>query len=247
MGSTMDGFSGPLSAPERNHFFYGKLMDVTQFEKDARYVNHKHSLINRLVLGSGVVCGLKVEKDPNATVEGGLRITPGVAFDGWGREIIVPESGSFDPHALTDAEGNPTAEPATGDVTICLAYAEIKSDLVPVLVPDCDTPGNCAPSTIRESFRVLVRPATDAVAEPAGCEVVPSGDWTDPLPTVLQKLLAEHLSEACPKAPDNPCVQLARVTLANGEIDLVHGRRLVYTNALLYELILCLAQRVLQP
>jgi hypothetical protein len=58
MGTTMDGFSGPLGAPERNHFFYGKLMDVTQFEKDARYFNLKRSMINRPVLG----CGLVIER-----------------------------------------------------------------------------------------------------------------------------------------------------------------------------------------
>ncbi len=246
MGNTMDGLSGALSAPERNHFFYGKLMDVTQFEKDARYFNLKRSLINRLVLGSGVVCGLKVEADPNATVAGGLRITPGVAIDGWGREIVVPESVSFDPHAMTDDQGNPTGEPATSDVSICLAYAETKTDLVPVLVPDCDTPGNCAASTSREEFRVLVRQAPVVATDPPGCEVVPLQSWAAPLQTVLQKLIAERPSEECPEAPDDPCVPLARVSPSGG-IDFVHGRQLVYTNALLYELFLCLAQRVLQP
>jgi hypothetical protein len=245
MGTTMDGFSGRLGAPERNHFFYGKLMDVTQFEKDARYFNLKRCMINRLILGSGVVCGLKVEADPNATVQGSLRITPGVAIDPWGREIVVAEPVSFDRYALTTNDGNPTGETATGDIIVCLAYAEAKADLVPVLIPDCDTTGNCAPSTIREGFRVLVRQAPAVGAEPAHCTVVPTESWAAPLPAVLQELIATRPGEECPEALEDPCVVVAHVTSA-GQVR-VDARQLVYTNALLYELILCLAQRVLQP
>src|SRR4029434_5728703 len=198
MASSMNGFGGPLTAPERNHFFYGKLMDVAQFEKDARYFNLKRSLINRLVLGAGVACGLNVEPDPNATVPGSMRVTPGAAIDWWGREIIVAEPVSFDPHAPTDDQGSPTGETLTdGDeVSICLAYAEAKTDLVPVLVADCDTPGNCAPSTVREGFRVLVRQAPSAVPEPPAC-----GDpfsqqlWGTPLPAALHDLIVKRLSQ----------------------------------------------------
>jgi hypothetical protein len=242
MHSTMNGFSGPLSAPERNHFFYGLLMDVARFEKDARYANAKRSLINRMIVGRGVVCGLSVEADGDNVV-----VSPGIAIDGWGREIIMPESRSLAPSALTDDDGKPTGTTAAPGavVSICLAYAESDADPVPVLVADCDTPGNCAPSTVLERAAILVRQTQDPAPEPPGCQL--QQDFPLPPNPDLHSILANRLATECPdwSTPADPCVALARVTLGTpNEIDIVGGRQLIYSNALLYELILCLAARV---
>lgn len=75
-----------LAAPERNHYFYGKLLDVHHFELETQYLNAKRWLLNRLVTGYGVVCGLDV--DPGEETNE-LWLSPGVAIDRWGREIIV--------------------------------------------------------------------------------------------------------------------------------------------------------------
>jgi hypothetical protein len=242
MHTTMNGFSGPLSAPERNHFFYGLLMDVAQFEKGAQYVNAKRSLINRLIIGSGVVCGLNVSADGDDIV-----ISPGIAIDKWGREVILPEPRTINPATLTDEEGTPTGTTANAGavVSICLAYAESNADPVPVLVADCDTPGGCAPSTVLESPRILVRETQDPVPNPPDCEL--QQDFPLPANPDLHSILANRLATGCPdwSTPADPCVALARVTLGTpNTIDVVGGRQLVYSNALLYELILCLAARV---
>jgi hypothetical protein len=242
MHSTMNGFSGPLSAPERNHFFYGLLMDVARFEKDARYSNAKRSLINRLIVGRGVVCGLNVEADGDNVV-----VSPGIAIDGWGREIILPAPRTINPSATTDDEGTPTGTTANPGavVSICLAYAETDTDPVPVLVADCDTPGDCAPSTVLESAAILVRETPDPAPQPVGCQL--QQDFPLPPNPDLHSILANRLANGCPdwSTPADPCVALARVTLgAPNEIDAAGGRQLVYSNALLYELILCLAARV---
>src|SRR5687767_762648 len=86
--STMPHRPPELQAFERNNFFYGKLMDVFQFNLDAHYANFKRCLLNRLVGGYGVICGLDVltGAEPNKIV-----ITPGVAIDKWGRELIVAQ------------------------------------------------------------------------------------------------------------------------------------------------------------
>lgn len=242
MHSTMNGFSGPLSAPERNHFFYGLLMDVARFEKDARYANAKRSLINRMIVGRGVVCGLNVEADGDNIV-----VSPGIAIDGWGREIILPEARSLNPHTLTDNEGTPTGTNAADGavVSVCLAYTETNTDPVPVLVADCDTPGNCAPSTVLESVAIVVRETQDPAPEPPGCEL--GQDFPLPANPDLHSILVNRLANGCPEwtTPGDPCVALARVTLGTpNAIDTVAGRQLIYSNALLYELILCLAARV---
>jgi hypothetical protein len=234
---------GVLAAPERNHYFYGKLLDVQQLQKEQHYGMIGRRRINGLVLGNGVVCGLNVVADTEAMV----RIQPGVALDALGREIIVPEAFRINPHQLTDDQGRATGEPiatgTTGTVELCLAYAEKKTDLVPVLVPDCDTPGNCAPSTIREGFYVIVRLAEGNAPAPPSCQL---GDFPIPAAVPLHDLLCERLSAPCPEPPADPCVPLARVTLPLQEesINTHAGRRLIYSNTLLYELIVCLAERV---
>ena len=43
---------------ERNRYFYGKLLTVRDFEVEQRYHCTKRALLNRLVHGAGVVCGL---------------------------------------------------------------------------------------------------------------------------------------------------------------------------------------------
>jgi hypothetical protein len=241
MATTTNGRSnGLLAAPERNHYFYGKLLDVQQLRKEQHYGIAARQRLHRLVLGHGVVCGLNVLAD----TEGMVRIQPGVALDALGQEIIVPEGCMVNPQQLTDAQGHPTGEPLeTGIVELCLAYAEKKTDLVPVLVPDCDTSGNCAPSTIREGFYVIVRLAEGDPPAPPSCQL---GDFPLPADAALHLLLCERISAPCPEPPADPCVPLARVTLpmGDGSIDASAGRQLVYGNAFLYELILCLAERV---
>ena len=74
---------------ERNNYFYGKLMTVRDFFDEQCYFNEKRWLINRTILGWGVVCGLDVkmkEGEPNKVI-----VKPGLAIDCCGREILVCE------------------------------------------------------------------------------------------------------------------------------------------------------------
>ena len=76
-----------LESPVRNNYFYGQLLGVENFELETGYSIAQRRLLNRVVLGYGVVCGLGVR-----VLSGGRRIaiSAGVALDRWGREIIVP-------------------------------------------------------------------------------------------------------------------------------------------------------------
>lgn len=238
MDTTMNGKVAPF---ERNHYFYGKLMDVTQFEKEQRYFNHKRLLLNRHGLGSGIVCGLNVVPGD----EGAIIITKGFAIDEKGREIVILQDLTVDPHRLTDEHGVQMGEPIEqGSVNICLAYAETKADPVPVLVPDCDTPGNCAHSTVLEGFRILIQHAEVVAPAPPACQL---GGFPLPADGGLHTLLCDRIGGLpLEQAAGTSCLVLARVTLPLGDnsIDIHVGRRLIYSNALLYELILCLSERV---
>src|SRR5262245_60782601 len=161
--------NGTLPVFERNNFFYGLLMDVDRFRKGHAFLDEKRRMLNRLVLGSGVLCGLDVTA-AGPTLPGLVLVQPGAAIDPLGREIVVPEARTVDPRQPTDQDGSPSGAPlAAGTVEICLAFTEVTTDLVPVLVPDCDGPGECAPSTIRESYHVIVRAVTGPPASPPAC------------------------------------------------------------------------------
>src|SRR5688500_16742634 len=103
------GGSGELAAPERNKFFYGKLMDVAQFEKEQQYFLRQQWLMNRLTIGSGVLCGLAVV--PRGTWH--AIIQPGVAIDALGRPIVVSRRFTVDLRQRTDDKGDPIGDPVS--------------------------------------------------------------------------------------------------------------------------------------
>ncbi len=240
-----------LAAPARNKYFYGKLLDVMHFEMEQRYMNRKRWLLNRLGLGTGVLCGLEV-----VVAEDGqcLWIRPGVAVDPLGREIIAPQ-----PYCLenirqpTDRNGRPDGDPIAGAgvVTICLYYHECEVEPVPVLVGDCDTRQECANSTIRERFRLQIHAgepesAPGQVTDEACRTIFPRGEVDDGFPH--RQAACETLSGLCPE-PDDVCVVLATVALpaddeAAVEVDLCGYRTAVYSNTMLADLLMCLAARV---
>ncbi len=78
---------GEFKAAERNRFFYGKLLTAEDFITEQNYFNTKIRLLNSLIFGSGVVAGLGVIKADNQSVA----LDRGIALDGKGREIVVPE------------------------------------------------------------------------------------------------------------------------------------------------------------
>jgi hypothetical protein len=83
-----------LQAPRRNRYFYGKRLDVQHMQMEQDHGQHKQWMLNRLTVGKGVVCGLHVAIDNNR-----LCVSPGMAIDGLGREIVVPVRACIDPFA----------------------------------------------------------------------------------------------------------------------------------------------------
>jgi hypothetical protein len=180
MQDVMLGNPADLAAFVRNRYFYGKLLDVSHLEMEQRYLNEKRWLVNRQGLGTGVLCGLDIEADGRRVIVGA-----GVAIDGHGREIVVPEPFVIeDPLALTDDCGRPTGEHATDTVTLCLAFHECDVDPTPVLVADCDVREECRPGAVRERFRVLVHDGLPDLKSPLDCDALgggrkPAGDGGD--------------------------------------------------------------------
>ncbi len=238
-----------LQAPARNNFFYGKMMGVFQFETEQAYGIRKRALVNRLALGTGVLCGLEV----TASADGQkLLVGAGVAIDALGREIIVPAPYCVqDPRQPTDACGMPEGERIAGEgaVTLFLCYHECETEPVPVLAGDCDTRQGCASDLVRERYRLRVVAGLPA-ARPAGldeaaCAAIfleaPGDDFDG------RVAACETLSSGC-EPPSEDCVVLATVAFgadpaAPITVDSCTYRPVVYSNSRLFDLIMCLGER----
>jgi hypothetical protein len=237
-----------LTSPQRNHYFYGKLLDELHLTMEQQYVNSKRWMLNRLALGAGVLCGLQVSTDGKS-----LCVAAGVAIEGHGREIIVPQTVQIDPWQAAGRCDTITALDPTKELRVYLelCYCESKTDFMPALVTDCDTEDPCAPSTIVEGFRLVVRlvvkeedkPPAVKLASEELCKVLNGGtDASDKRQRICEILSKESLTCAGPSG--DACVTLATLTLLPGgkiaDLDCVTARSLLCSNELLFELLLCL-------
>ncbi len=113
---------------ERNRYFYGKLLTVRDFELEQTYMNNKRRLINRAVLGAGVVCGLGVTQADDYT----LLLESGLALDYLGREVVVD---SPVVRRLQMLEGYDKLGSAP-QCYLCLQYAEKDAEPVGVVAAE---------------------------------------------------------------------------------------------------------------
>jgi hypothetical protein len=220
-----------LHHPRRNRYFAGKVLAVADLEMEQDYVRGADAQLARLVLGSGVVCGLDVTA-VDAGGRPGIRVSPGLALDPWGRRIVVP----------CDVEvALPAQSPLPASMVVRLRHAAHEADFAPSPLGD-DEDGSEAGTWV-EGHRVEVcegpaPPVTDDCSE-ATLELVRTG--------AVAQALAALARAACAAPPDDPSVTLATIAPdADGRltIDAQAGRAVVPTNVALLQLIACLAARV---
>jgi hypothetical protein len=292
-----------LTTPARNRYYYGKLLDAEHFELEQEYGNRKRWLLNRLSLGTGVLCGLDVSVVQGANGSQ-IVVGPGVAIDGVGRELIVPApSAPINPLQATDECGQPAGTALTGPtrVTLYICYHECEAEPAPVMVSQCGPDRACECGVVRERYRLQIRagaperlpidcgtifdapgagtttgtttgtstgttnmtggfttttpsgtPPTQTGTPGAPATPTTSGGLTvnDPYVansgTTRRQLLCRLLDRGC-ATPTETCVPLAEIAIdANGGvlINQCIARTMVYSNAVLLDLILCLAERV---
>jgi hypothetical protein len=77
----------------RNRFFTGKLLTADDLEQEQAYGRTKHRRHNRLLHGVGIVRGLAVGLEPRpGGGDPAIVVSPGVALDPDGEELVVCES-----------------------------------------------------------------------------------------------------------------------------------------------------------
>jgi hypothetical protein len=253
-----------LTTPVRNHYYYGKLLDVNHFELETNYGNAKRWLLNRLVLGYGVICGLGVRfaKDEPWS----LQVARGAAIDHCGQEIIVPQEwsnavpipaslvppapsagapGASPPVAGVPPPSAPIPNPSYLDSHVVLCYHECQSSPEPVLAGSCASTGPCLPGEIREQYRIEIC-AGAAPPFSAKCQAIQNAFSNG---QINYQALANYVTNRTVELPRHCGIVLANLHIPvvpdpracrDDWID-ISVRRIVYSNDLLFDLLLSLA------
>lgn len=116
----------------------------------------------------GIVGGLELRKDG----EGGLIVQPGFAIDGYGRELVVPQTRSISP-TVFDQRGSETLE-------VSLVYDQHGSDEPPPGYGRCDGAPADAFYRWREQAQVQLDPADPDAVDRRRPAAVPEALWDYP-------------------------------------------------------------------
>ncbi len=231
-----------MRALTRNNYYYGKPLDARSFQLEQCYGTESRWLRNRLTLGKGVVCGLRVV--PGA--DGRVVVQPGVAIDGLGREILVPAPVVVDPAQPTDPTGRPVGDRlADGEVTVRVCYAECAAEPTAVSVSECAGGDTVVPGLIVESFVVVVTAGAPDERPPALSDAQREAIFpADPAADFDRRIAAEQALAVTCEPPAETCVVIATIDLATGAVDEYTYRPEVFSNTVLFQLIAALAARV---
>ena len=80
-----------IAQPSRINFFPGRLLSAADLENEQQQARERRWMHNRLLHGHGVVTGLDVTVDGDR-----LEVSPGVALDSFGREIVLASTACLD-------------------------------------------------------------------------------------------------------------------------------------------------------
>jgi len=195
-----------------NRYFAGYLLTAEDLENEQSYFVEKNRQHNRFLHGVGVVCGLEVKADPERS--GSVVVSPGLAIDGTGREVLVPES------QIISLDGY------SGDVYLTVCYKESLIGPSPVL----GQAQGMEYRRVRESFKFEA-----LMALPEGYvstyDLLRNSDDDDK----LQRIFQNHLN-CCNNAEDTPIV-LAKIDIGRSgrfedkDIDNIRFRKLILNSS----------------
>jgi hypothetical protein len=213
-------------APQRPRYFTGQLLTAEDFQAEQSYFLGRGRADNRFLHGWGVVCGLGVTPSD----KGGVVVQPGLAIDGLGREIVVPDPQEMpDPRQPIDDRGEPCGARVDSEVvTICVTYAERLED------------GGGEARSVRETYILAVEPGPPEPPPPnPAMEAVLTGSPGE----VTRALCEAAAGESCD--PPDQCVPIATVDTRKGNVHVaVCPRRTVVATDVLLGLILGLVKRL---
>jgi hypothetical protein len=158
---------------KRVRYLTGMLLSEKDLSDEQQYLREKQRLHNRFLHGSGVVAGLEVSISKDSTDELKVVITPGLALDPWGNEIVVPV-----PYEEKIRSENNTTY-------VFLYYEEHGTDQVPASPGDGE---DHRYTRIEESFKIAFE-ADNSAHKRERCESIPlAREETGGIPLARLKL-----------------------------------------------------------
>jgi hypothetical protein len=184
-----NGIAGQLL---RTRYYPRQLLTAAELTTDQEYFRERLRRHNRLLHGCGVVCGLEVVRDPDATDALRVIITPGYALSPQGDEIYVPGIEKF----KIDAAQNIAIECEDVDVqppsqSFYLAIRYVEQGVR----PDPSLPEHCAPTSTWEYSRIRSGYEIACLNELPESHHITKMDW--------QEVWAELCHRTAPESLDN--------------------------------------------
>jgi len=147
----------------RLRYFHGMLLDDNDFQAEQEYHAGKRRLLNRMLHGSGIVCGLDLKGKKDGQW---IEVTSGLALDCSGNEIWVPRKQHIDLAALLPPKDKVKDQPECKEddddsevktYYIGIRYDEKPSNPVSVYLPSgsCEE-RTCENSRYKEGFCVEI-------------------------------------------------------------------------------------------
>jgi hypothetical protein len=225
---------------ERNNYFYGKLLTVRDFQLEQRYGINKHRLINRLIVGYGIVCGLEVQKVDLVKDTLTIELTQGLALDDCGREIVVSQTKS--------------QELTVGERGRNYIYIEFKERPKESVLPDLTNVSSSVEGSDYTRIEEIYSISLSTEAPPAKnnesneSEIQTTSSQT--LDELVQQYYSKYLRNCSEGKHNKILLAVVEIPQTNGKASLLQEetkqhRKMVYTNPMLYQLLGEINSRIL--
>jgi hypothetical protein len=205
----------------RVRYVHGMLLDDQAFQAEQKYHVGKRKFLNRMLHGSGVVCGLGVRGEKGGQT---IEVSPGFALDCSGNEIWVSHSEKIDLASLIppkakpkEAECEEKVPDKPGEYYIGIRYDEKGTNPVSIYLPSggCDE-RTCENSRYKEGYCIQVvdcciRPRNEAGSQGRGLLDVLNGSLV-----LKPRPAQEHPDATCDHCKDlqgdklERCLELER-------------------------------------
>jgi outer membrane lipoprotein-sorting protein len=223
---------------ERINYYYGQMMTEHDFRDQQRYYNEKRWMLNRYVVGCGVLHGLEVSLKPTETCSSqnipSVWVDPGFALDQYGNEIIVCQKQVVNVSELLESVAKSNDKPEQQLIKkVYLAVQYHEYGIEPFRLPDkicCCLESDCAYSRTKETCRFVAStnpwPTFDdeeILTDEYGCQIDGIRD--------LQNPKAANMA-AHPERKKNQPIPIASMTFCNNKwvIDNYSTRDITYSN-----------------
>lgn len=110
---------------KKNRYFSGKLLTAEDFEQEQQYMDDKRRMVNRWVIGTGIVAGLEIIQVDDYSIS----VEMGMALDYTGREIVV-DSPVIRKLSLIDGYEEATAAEGKESMYLCIEYEAVPIEAV---------------------------------------------------------------------------------------------------------------------